>query len=899
MKTTFPPERRRYTPCSRRLNNRLLNTDPSPFCWFVITFLLQNLCGIVPTASAQNMLANGGLEDPYSGGVAQSWTPVYWGAVGVTCSKTTTNVYAGAAAQNINVTSLTPGAGGIDFVQNFSAQAGKVYEAKVWLRTNGGWTKVHYNLRQPTSSYIAGASAVMWIGPTWGLATIRGGFQRTAQAQFTIAFYGASELVVDQASVTDITASALTEPPAFPTIPVSSQLFGIHLNKLGTHNVWPALNQGVNRLWGTNTTWSLIQPSPGVWDWARLDYLVNHSWGNNPNCKIIYTLGMTPYWKAVRPSEDWYGAGSMSPPTDLWDPSANNSWRQYVRAVALRYPGKIKYFEIWNEANWNLFYTGTIAEMVELTRIAHTELKAIDPTIVVLSPNITTYGLPWIEEFLGAGGGQYCDVISYHSYTENRPEYEIGVIKGLKDLLSRWPAVSAKPIWNTEGSQHVDVVGVPINGNDTRGLVSRGYILHWAYGIENFNWYTWDMHYYPWAYLCVDNGSYNLMEPGGEGYANTSSWLIGSKMTAKSIDGNGVWIVTLQQSDGNNAYIVWRPDGPVTFTIPTGWNITGMRDLVGSTTDPLTSVGATVGVGVNPILLVSGGAPPSGSGQVIGSAAWGSGGTARIDAFVMGTDRSLWWKNSVNGGASWNSYVAVGVSSNNGISVTDRGAALREIFYSGSDGSLRTKRYNGSWLAEHNLGGTIVGGPAATSWSSASRIDVFVRGGGNALYWIYCSAPAAWPAPWSSYSQVPGATIASSPAVSHRGTGYLDVFYAGTDGSLRHKAYASSAWAAEVNLGGTITGSPSAAAWGTGTSARIDVFARGGGNTLWMRTKVGTGAFGAWTQVPGASIYSDPSASARGTGLLEVLYKGSNGALKQIRYSGSWGAEIDLGGGIY
>jgi hypothetical protein len=41
----------------------------------------------------------------------------------------------------------------------------------------------------------------------------------------------------------------------------------------------------------------------------------------------------------------------------------------------------------------------------------------------------------------------------------------------------------------------------------------------------------------------------------------------------------------------------------------------------------------------------------------------------------MGTDRSLWWKSSLNGGANWTNYVSVGAASNGGISVTKSGAS--------------------------------------------------------------------------------------------------------------------------------------------------------------------------------------------------------------------------------
>ena len=67
-------------------------------------------------------------------------------------------------------------------------------------------------------------------------------------------------------------------------------------------------------------------------------------------------FGMTPGWAAQdRNAKSHYFVGASSPPADIED------WRAYVRAVATRYKGRIRYWELWNEVNDKLFYSGAVS----------------------------------------------------------------------------------------------------------------------------------------------------------------------------------------------------------------------------------------------------------------------------------------------------------------------------------------------------------------------------------------------------------------------------------------------------------------------------------------------------------------------------------------------------------
>ena len=113
---------------------------------------------------------------------------------------------------------------------------------------------------------------------------------------------------------------------------------------------WPAVGFGTLRLWDDlqGTTWAELEPAKGVWNWALLDNFVEAAEEHGVS-DILLTLGQTPGWASSSPDTASglfvLSAGAPAPPADIQD------WRDYVTAVAQRYKGRIRYYEIWNEPN--------------------------------------------------------------------------------------------------------------------------------------------------------------------------------------------------------------------------------------------------------------------------------------------------------------------------------------------------------------------------------------------------------------------------------------------------------------------------------------------------------------------------------------------------------------------
>src|SRR3989339_1099794 len=526
---------------------------------------------IVDPVPAGELLTNPGFEGTYSVGIAPGWGPYTYG---VTCSQDTNNPHGGSVSQKISVPVLSTTTG-VYFRQSYVFKPGTVYEGSVWLKSSDG-AVVRLGLEKSTQWYELGAVKTIQLTPTWTKYTIRGGWNLdVSTGSIGIRFISAGTVWMDDASLSEVNTNIVSTQNTIP-----GNFFGMHICHWDDYKykVWPEFLQfKTMRLWDTRTDWRDVEPTNNNWNWSRLDLVV--STAVKFNCDLIYNFGRTPTWAA----SDW-----KLPPANIAD------WRNYVNTIATRYKGKIKYWEIWNEVNTGGFYTGTVEQMVEMTRVASEELKAVDSTNIILSPNITrVYGIEWLDKFLNLGGGQYVDVISFHLYDDNlyKPELDRPLVAAVKSLMDNY-GVGNKPLWNTEGA-----TGTPPTTDDAAGSLARMYILQWSWGINVFCWYGWD--------LDVGNP---LSQPGyiqptaaGTAYPEVVKWLRGNQMMNINKDTNGTWIVDIKNVDNSLSYIVWNQNGNRSFNIPGNWSVQTKKDLAGFSVSALP--GSSISIGVSPVLL--------------------------------------------------------------------------------------------------------------------------------------------------------------------------------------------------------------------------------------------------------------------------------------------------------
>ena len=175
----------------------------------------------------------------------------------------------------------------------------------------------------------------------------------------------------------------------------------------------------------------------------------------------------------------------------------------------------------------------------------------------------------------------------------------------------------------------------------------------------------------------------------------------------------------------------------------------------------------------------------------------------------------------------------------------------------------------------------------ATAWA-ANRLDVFVKGGSDAMYHKGWDGSA-----WGGYESL-GGVIGSTPNAVSWGPSRLDVFAKGTDNALWHKWWDGSAWGGWESLGGVLDSAPCAVSWG---SNQLDIFTKGQDNALWHKWWDGR-SWGGWESLGGV-ITSPPQAVACGPNRLDVFARGQDGAMGHKWWDGSaWGGWESLGGVI-
>ena len=264
----------------------------------------------------------------------------------------------------------------------------------------------------------------------------------------------------------------------------------IGLNLTRTDVPWPAEATHV-RLWDAGVHWGAIHVQPDVYDWSRLDQLVERAAGRH----ITYVVCGTPRWLAADPNSThaapWLGPGSNSLPRDI------DEFNKFIWNLGTRYKGRIHAYEIWNEPQLRDFlepYTiSSCSRLAKMTLRAANTLEKVDSSAVVVTasvlPRASSGGMTrarrWLEALERTGWPG--DVMSCHIY----PEPNLGVQRWkamLQDVVSTLTAMQCprKRLWVTETT--FGLLGDPIGPADAAKLVSGVY----GTGKRIIFWYAWD-----------------------------------------------------------------------------------------------------------------------------------------------------------------------------------------------------------------------------------------------------------------------------------------------------------------------------------------------------------------------------------------------------------------------
>jgi len=129
--------------------------------------------------------------------------------------------------------------------------------------------------------------------------------------------------------------------------------------------------------------WGSLEPQRGAWDWSMADEMFE-LYGRQ-GIEIQPILWGSPSWAAQKRLVE-----NKTP--DLWKhfPADLNDWREYVRQVARRFRGKIRYYENWNEPDLTGFSAMTLDEYVALQKAFYEEIVKEDAEAVPMTGGFAT-----------------------------------------------------------------------------------------------------------------------------------------------------------------------------------------------------------------------------------------------------------------------------------------------------------------------------------------------------------------------------------------------------------------------------------------------------------------------------------------------------------------------------
>jgi hypothetical protein len=486
----------------------------------------------------------------------------------------------------------------------FLVNQGRSYAASVWLRSDNP-AKVELSLRIPDDT--AFASVVATATPTWRRFTCWGAAPASMIGSLDIRSSTSGAYWIDDASIREGTAHPTTPEPAdqIRYQPIAPTFFGMTVHSLNTP--WPSVPIGAVRTWDSNNVaWKNLEPARGVYNWSALDGQVARDLQHGTD--VMYTIGLTPLWASSRPTEkSAYGPGNAAEPSNL------EYWREFLTALGARYKGKIHYYEIINEPdNYPDFFSGTPAQLAQMTRIAYKVLKQQDPSCAILSPAIT-FHLDYWEDYLLAGGGDSADVISYHGYADT-PEVSYQDALALRRLLLRFgqqnkPMFDSEMGWGDVGQPqnftdpskppYTLADPNPDNYRDPAGYLARSYLLTAAEGVPRLYWYAWDNH--GWCRLWTTEQDNVTVTAAGKAYAAIQPWLLGATVVSCDNRPDGTWIETLRTARGQTTHAVWSPDATVQFTVPASWSASSVETVAGASSG--LPADRTISVGPEPLLV--------------------------------------------------------------------------------------------------------------------------------------------------------------------------------------------------------------------------------------------------------------------------------------------------------
>jgi hypothetical protein len=184
------------------------------------------------------------------------------------------------------------------------------------------------------------------------------------------------------------------------------------------------------------TGWARTERARGQYDFAWLDQVVD----------ALLNLGIQPWFnlgygnRLYTPEAPHETAVGYVP---LGTPEARAAWVEYVGRLAEHFRGRVRHWEIWNEANYDGFWRPNTADAkgyAELVALTAPVIRRRIPDAVIIGFALSGFGtaFDFVKTALESGIAQHIDRFSYHPY-ELIPEANyVDEVRCLRRLLAKY-----------------------------------------------------------------------------------------------------------------------------------------------------------------------------------------------------------------------------------------------------------------------------------------------------------------------------------------------------------------------------------------------------------------------------------------------------------------------------
>ncbi len=178
-------------------------------------------------------------------------------------------------------------------------------------------------------------------------------------------------------------------------------------------------------------SWSQVEPQKGAykWGWYDTSAAIQH----NAGLTVYQIFHDCPTWASGKNDHRYAPAN----PQDMGD---------FFRNMVGHFKDRVKYWEIWNEPDIEVFYIGKPEEYAAALKATYPEIKKADPQAKVLVCSFAMAPGEFAERIFKVGIADSFDIYNVHYYGD-----PIGVVHRLrfhKNLMEKYGV--RKPIWVTE-----------------------------------------------------------------------------------------------------------------------------------------------------------------------------------------------------------------------------------------------------------------------------------------------------------------------------------------------------------------------------------------------------------------------------------------------------------------